>query len=971
MSEIIVVNESIITTVLAGQIGPRGDVTPAATAAKLAAQAAQDAAAVSASSALVSEAAANNSADAAAVSAAASSTNLVATNNDVVTTNADRVQTGLDVIATAADRVQTSLDVIATAADRVQTGLDVIATAADRVQTGLDVIATAADRVQTGIDANTATATSIASSNYAASSLLYSQNSASSAEQSANSAVAAQTSATSSASSATEALAYKNDSEASSLASAVSAQTASVHASTTHTDKDTVSALLLSFRKILLGAFASDLEAETFATANGIPITDGIMYENSVIDKFRVYNGISWQDYDSSAQTLQAAAALSAANAAESASTSAEQAGISTIKAEESSAFAVLAANKATIATDKAVIATDKAVVSVEQAVIATSKAELTGEDRLQTGLDRIQTDEDRVQTGLDRIQTGQDREAAAVSASSAAAQVTMATTQADIATTKAGEAADSEAASELAATAALTHTQTAGEHRVAASGFADSANTSANSSSQSSNVSTIKALEASNSASHAQAQALAAAASAATAAAVVTGGTASAVAAPGKIPLSNGAGGFDASWQAAFMAGALQPTNVSPTPDQLYLTETPTVTASVFQGLYGASQSAIQVQVNTTSDFSAPLYNSGDQPASTSFVLPFGLVAANTQYWWRVRYKTVTGAYSEWSVATSFTTKSVFDNDYIYAPTSTPAAFGDPLEGGYYTGMIWNQLVQSSDSKTIATGALVLTVPNMTGTPICYSNQTLEVRSRANPANKMVGVVTGAVGTALTLNITSVGGSGTFSDWSVMAQYRVIVAPKATGEISSRQYKNANTPAPTACQTVAEGYLATAAMVAAGDSSIYPAAWFCKNLNIGGKTDWYLPARDELELCWRNLKPTTADNYAKADRFDSGINYTNLGALDDYDQSHGRNSNSSPAGEPYTPTIPAQGANVLFQTGGAQAFAYGSFYYWSSSECSSTFAWNHGWHSSNTGLQGYNNKAAGSYVRAVRRSII
>lgn len=499
-----------------------------------------------------------------------------------------------------------------------------------------------------------------------------------------------------------------------------------------------------------------------------------------------------------------------------------------------------------------------------------------------------------------------------------------------------------------------------------------DEAVASATTASIGAGTATTKALEALNSAGYAQDHAADAAASAATAAAVVTGGTASAVAGPGLLPLSNAEGGFDATWQAAFMSGAIQPTNVSPTDGQLFLTETPIVTGSAFMGIYSASQAAIQVQVNTTSDFAAPAYSSGDQAAGVSFVLPYGVVAQNTQYWWRVRYKTVTGAYSEWSVATSFTTKPEFTNDYIYAPTATPAAFGDTLEGGYYAGMIWNQLVQASDSKTIATGALVLTVPDMNATPICYPGQALEVRSRANPANKMVGTVTAALGTALTLNITSVGGSGTLTDWSVMAQYRVIVAPKSTGESSSRQYKNANTAAPTACQTVAEGYLATAAMVAAGDATVYPAAWFCKNLNIGGKTDWYLPARDELELCWRNLKPTAANNYTTIDRYNSAIDYKNLGALDDYDQYHGRNLNSSPVGAPYTTTVPGQVANVLFQTGGAQAFAYGSFLYWSSSESSATNAWFQNWYSSGPGYQlGTSNKTTANYVRAVRRSII
>ncbi len=118
----------------------------------------------------------------------------------------------------------------------------------------------------------------------------------------------------------------------------------------------------------------------------------------------------------------------------------------------------------------------------------------------------------------------------------------------------------------------------------------------------------------------------------------------------------------------------------------------------------------------------------------------------------------------------------------YIPTPTPTPANFGDPLEGGFYAGMVWGQIAQSSTSMAIDTGSKTFAVPDMTNAPIVYGGQMVEVRSRANPANKFIGTVTSALGNSLTLNVTSVGGSGTFSDWSVMARFRVIVAPKASG---------------------------------------------------------------------------------------------------------------------------------------------------------------------------------------------
>ena len=39
------------------------------------------------------------------------------------------------------------------------------------------------------------------------------------------------------------------------------------------------------------------------------------------------------------------------------------------------------------------------------------------------------------------------------------------------------------------------------------------------------------------------------------------------------------------------------------------------------------------------------------------------------------------------------------------------------------------------------------------------------------------------------------------------------------------------------------------------------PAAQYCEGLTIDGYSDWYLPARYELEIAYYNLKPTTTSN--------------------------------------------------------------------------------------------------------------
>lgn len=393
----------------------------------------------------------------------------------------------------------------------------------------------------------------------------------------------------------------------------------------------------------------------------------------------------------------------------------------------------------------------------------------------------------------------------------------------------------------------------------------------------------------------------------------------------------------------------------------------------TLYYSLYGKAQSSIQIQVGKTADFSELWWDSGVvAPASGVSIPSFsGVIPESTQVWWRGRYGDIDGAVSDWSQPAAFTTAAVY-NSYIPTPTATPAAFGDPLDGGFYAGMTWGQIAQSSSSKVLATGSQSFTVPDMTGAPIVYEGQLLEVRNRANPANKFIGTVTGATGTTLTMNVTSIGGSGTFSDWSVMARHRVIVAPKASGENAGIALKNANTALPTACQTLTEGWAATEAMRNADTSTVYPAAHWARNLNISGCTDWYIPARDELELCWRNLKPVTNNNYVTADRpTGQTFNYANNGSVGDTSASHGVNNNSSPTGAAYTTTNPAQTAATAFRSGGAEAFEFGSAYYWSCSEYSATNAWLQFWSSSSPGNQSNGGKANTYRVRAVRRSII
>ncbi len=173
------------------------------------------------------------------------------------------------------------------------------------------------------------------------------------------------------------------------------------------------------------------------------------------------------------------------------------------------------------------------------------------------------------------------------------------------------------------------------------------------------------------------------------------------------------------------------------------------------------------------------------------------------------------------------------------------------------------------------------------------------------------------------------------------VATHNLVIAPVASGENASKQYKNANTAVPGA-DSVIDGPQNTDDMVADGNSTVYPAAHFCNDASIGGFTDWYMPAKNELEICYYNLKPTTTAN----------------------NTSSGTNTNAVPSrGSNYTAGTPAQTSAAAFKDTGVEDFAAAS--YWSSTEPSATGAWVQRFAN---GLQYYGLKYFSYRVRCVRR---
>lgn len=167
-------------------------------------------------------------------------------------------------------------------------------------------------------------------------------------------------------------------------------------------------------------------------------------------------------------------------------------------------------------------------------------------------------------------------------------------------------------------------------------------------------------------------------------------------------------------------------------------------------------------------------------------------------------------------------------------------------------------------------------------------------------------------------------------------ALHAVIVAPKAQGESQGIWIdKYQDVPGAQSCF---DGHANTTALSEAGS----PIAKWAQALDIAGHADWHIPSRDALELTYRNLKPTTSSNYAS---FRDGDNPSSL-----------------PAGYPYTEESPAQTADPLFQTGGAEAFD--ATWYWASTQYSTDYAWCQYF---TTGYQDNLDKSYKFKVRAVR----
>ena len=289
--------------------------------------------------------------------------------------------------------------------------------------------------------------------------------------------------------------------------------------------------------------------------------------------------------------------------------------------------------------------------------------------------------------------------------------------------------------------------------------------------------------------------------------------------------------------------------------------------------------------------------------------------------------------------------------NSYGSAPVNTvapavtgTATFGSTLTttNGTWTGAPaptftyqWQRVTTNISGATSSTYVLVAAdVGNTIRCVVTATNPLAPSGVTAN-SNSTASVTVPAIGAAL--------GGGYYAGQisttanGVATDY-LVVAPKASGQSNKQWYPAYALVAGT--NNAIDGPTNTANLFATGNSQ---AANFVDALTIGGFTDWYMPARYELEAMYYNLKPTTQSN----------------------NTSTGNNSYSVPQrNSNYTAGDPAQTSATLFQNSNSEAFDIVS--YWSSTESGANTAFEI--YFGNGTSPNNNSKLNANATRAVRR---
>jgi hypothetical protein len=291
---------------------------------------------------------------------------------------------------------------------------------------------------------------------------------------------------------------------------------------------------------------------------------------------------------------------------------------------------------------------------------------------------------------------------------------------------------------------------------------------------------------------------------------------------------------------------------------------ENPTISTSAFSVTNGSdTHESTDWEVIRTSDSTVVFESLNDTSNLTSITVTADLDRQD-QFEFRARHRGTTFGTSSYGSVTATTdafvdepTVSVEDgpSDVPENPTISTSAFSVTNGSDTHESTDW-EVIRTSDSVTVFES--LNDTSNLTSITVTTSlDESTEYEFRARHRGTDFGESSYGSVTATTLDqffapttLGEAGGGGFYMGTIAAAgtTYYLIVAPNATG-CACCDWKTSETSTAGTCSDV-DGYANT---YPAMENSTHPAGNWTATRTIGGFSDWYLPAIDELEVFYNN----------------------------------------------------------------------------------------------------------------------